>query len=171
MNSAFSDCSVVVGVLGEPRPASAWLGGSTVWWQKRQRWLGRPETSAGESRTFNARVQCRQLRGGHCGYGTAVEATCGAVHCLRQLQTRLQVIVVGVRSVWQLPWRLTVDVDDVLGHVHKLIHQPLAVHFGENASLVIVPTFQVKRGFDVSNLRVHKLNSFSFYLKARPIVS
>uniref|UniRef100_A0A182QPI3 Uncharacterized protein n=1 Tax=Anopheles farauti TaxID=69004 RepID=A0A182QPI3_9DIPT len=33
----------------------------------------------------------------------------------------------------------TVDLDDVLRHVDELVHQPLAVHLGEDAALVVVP--------------------------------
>lgn len=33
----------------------------------------------------------------------------------------------------------TIDFDDVFGHVHELVHQPLAIDFGQNPSLIVIP--------------------------------
>ena len=35
------------------------------------------------------------------------------------------------------------DVPD-LGHVHKLINQPLAVHLGQDAALVVIPINEIE---------------------------
>lgn len=32
-----------------------------------------------------------------------------------------------------------VDLDDVFGHVDKLVDESLAVHFGQNTSLIVIP--------------------------------
>lgn len=63
---------------------------------------------------------------------------------------------------------IAVDFEDVsnLGHIDELIDQPLAVHFGQNAPLIVIPAKQqlnIKTSSQISNC-LH-------YLSARPIVS
>lgn len=36
----------------------------------------------------------------------------------------------------------TIDLDDVFGNVDELIHQPLAVNFGQDSSLIVVPVIR-----------------------------
>ena len=40
---------------------------------------------------------------------------------------------------WQALGARTVDLDDVLWNIHELVDEALSIHFGENATLVIIP--------------------------------
>ena len=62
---------------------------------------------------------------------------------------------------------IAVDFEDVsnLGHIDELIDQPLAVHFGQNAPLIVIPAKQQL------NRKTSQISNCLHYLSARPIVS
>ena len=65
---------------------------------------------------------------------------------------------------------IAVDFEDIsnLGHINKLIDQPLAVHFGQDAPLIVIPARNNLNEPTSSNA---KISNCLPYLSARPIVS
>lgn len=57
------------------------------------------------------------------------------------------------------------DVSD-LGHIDELIDQPLPVHFGQNAPLIVIPAI-----VEIKKFSNTKISNYLIYLSARPIVS
>lgn len=53
----------------------------------------------------------------------------------------------------------TVDLDDVFGHVDELVHQTLAVHFGEDASLVVIPEEKKKPAVNMRSQQKKKIQA------------
>lgn len=56
---------------------------------------------------------------------------CHSVCSLRAKPTFIIVITIGGRIVG--------DLNNIFGNINKLVDQPLAVHLGQNAALVVVP--------------------------------
>lgn len=71
--------------------------------------------------------------------GAAALRHCGTAARRRVTHRTSHVTTVPSRVSLEIRLRQrAVDLDDVLGHVHELVHEPLPVHLGQDAALVVV---------------------------------